>query len=487
MTEIIIYPDEASIAGLAEQIKADSKIQYYTAIESYEKALASSDLNGYLQKAISNDSFLTDINGLYPTFSVLASTVWNINDDVLGPSETWAARKTPANKPTNIDHDEHQVVGHMIDSWVIDAEGKTIADDTLEESLPEIFHVCNSAVIYTNWTDPALIERTRALIEAIKNNEMFVSMECIFRGFDYAIISPDNIFYKLARGSQTAFLSKHLKRYGGTGTYQDHKIGRYLKDYVFSAKGYVRRPANTASVIFSHGLPKATASLLGKPIEENPFIKKAGVSLVRSQATSDICNTEIEIVNPTEIQAALDVALAEKAALSAKVDELTASHAALSATLAGLEADKASLITSAAADKATIEGLNTEINTAKAEKLFANRVTLLVDGGIEKTDAEGKVKVFSNLNDEQFTVVATEIVKAAQAAKAAVVVAVAPVVETTVDAAEVDDAGEVAAAGALDSVVVEPVVNIVPDVSAEAVNETRIALLTKALQEKRTR
>ena len=51
---------------------------------------------------------------------------------------------------------------------------------------------------------------------------MFVSMECIFRGFDYAVQAPDGNKHIVARNEETAFLTRHLRSYGGTGEYQDH-------------------------------------------------------------------------------------------------------------------------------------------------------------------------------------------------------------------------------------------------------------------------
>lgn len=499
MSEIIIYPDEASIAGLAEQLRADSRIQYFTPIEAYDKATASANLSEYIARAQSNNPFLTDIHGLYPTFSVLASTVWNINDDVLSKEGTWAARNTPVNKPTNVEHDEHKIVGHMTESWVVDAEGKAIAEDTPFENLPEIFHVCNSAVIYTNWQDPELVDRTRALLEAIKSGEMFVSMECIFRGFHYAIQSPNGEFYKLARSSETAFLTKHLRRYGGSGFYQDHKLGRYLDDFVFSAKGYVRRPANPDSVIFSHGLPQTSASVFVKPIEENPFKKIGGVSIDCSTATSTNSEMESLTVNETELQAKIDeltraneelqTAIATKdAELAAKAAELTAKAAEQEEEKKKHEDEKKDMKGECSALEAKVIELNkakasleTDLATAKNEILFANRVATLVDGGVDKAEAKTKVEVFATLTDEQFTAVAAEIVKAAVKP-----VVVAPVVAASVQPEEVDTAGEVAAAAITVVAPNEPDASVVPGISAASVTETR-ELLAKALQERRIR
>ena len=71
-----------------------------------------------------------------------------------------------------------------------------------------------------------------------------------FNGFDYAVIGPDNKHHVIARNNETAFLTQHLRSYGGTGSYQEHQVGRLLRNITFSGKGFVDRPANPESVIF---------------------------------------------------------------------------------------------------------------------------------------------------------------------------------------------------------------------------------------------
>jgi len=76
-----------------------------------------------------------------------------------------------------------------------------------------------------------------------------VSMECLFSGFDYALISPKGTPKILSRDDSSAFLTKHLRSYGGTGEYDGYKIGRALTNISFSGKGLVSQPANPRSVI----------------------------------------------------------------------------------------------------------------------------------------------------------------------------------------------------------------------------------------------
>ncbi|MFX9552086.1 hypothetical protein ABTO49_21095, partial [Acinetobacter baumannii] len=87
------------------------------------------------------------------------------------------------------------------------------------------------------------------LLAEIAEGKWFVSMECLFKGFDYALEAADGTTRVVARNETTAFLSKYLRCYGGSGTHGDSRIGRLMRNIVFSGKGLVRTPANPESVI----------------------------------------------------------------------------------------------------------------------------------------------------------------------------------------------------------------------------------------------
>ena len=78
-------------------------------------------------------------------------------------------------------------------------------------------------------------------------------MECCFAGFDYAVIDKNGEEKIITRSEQSAFLTKHLRAYGGGGEYEGYKLGRRLRDISFSGKGLVNNPANPKSVILNSG------------------------------------------------------------------------------------------------------------------------------------------------------------------------------------------------------------------------------------------
>lgn len=400
---IPLYQSELSVEGLADKIQAQSSIAYLAPVileklefdnEKILKTIAG------LSLASENDS------DLYVTKSILVTTDWNKNTDVFDPKETWAARYTPVHKPTNIDHDEHKLCGHITSVWAIDSEGQIVPDNTSIEDIPKLFHLVNAAVIYLNWSDEELTGRTQKLIAEIKEGKKFVSMEALFTDFDYAAIKIDDPSDSkvIARNNENAWMTKHLRAYGGTGEVEGYKIGRLLKNITFCGKGYVDKPANPNSIIFAKEEKKVEI------IESN---KKSGV----------YSGSKIEIkgedMNPDELQSKNEELVKANTDLDKKVKDVETEVAQLKEQL---KAKENSVLEAAAKIDELIKAntdLTDELKKVKAAELKANRVAKLVDGGIAKDVAEKKVDIFSCLTDEQFGVIADEMVAAAKAIKQA--------------------------------------------------------------------
>ena len=200
--------DAEKEAGLEHQIRTQSSIAYESPILLDEKQ--------DLTKAFDNLSISTaamDDKDIYHVYSILVTTSWNKNDDVFDKGEVWAAQNTPKYKPANLEHDERQIVGGIVDNWSVDKEMKVIDKNINSESLPDYYHILVASVIYRQWQDPAYKSRAENLIKEIEAGNKFVSMECLFNGFDYAVVDPDGQRHILARNEETAFLTKHLRAY----------------------------------------------------------------------------------------------------------------------------------------------------------------------------------------------------------------------------------------------------------------------------------
>ena len=224
--------------------------------------------NNFTSSASYND------DDLYYVQSILVTSNWNKNDDVFNAAEVWAARKTPEDKPTNLEHDEKTIVGHIISNWAVDENGKVLDETMAAEDLPEKFHIITGSVIYKAYTDPELKMRSQSLINDIESGQKYVSMECYFKGFDYGLLDTQGKLKVVARNADTAFLTRHLRAYGGTGTHENYQIGRVLRDITFSGKGFVDKPANPESIIFNK---EDLTKIMHAEEQKKPVLEKTGV------------------------------------------------------------------------------------------------------------------------------------------------------------------------------------------------------------------
>jgi hypothetical protein len=404
-----IFNDEKSIAHLIEN---KSSFAFYTKVLPSEDKLIN---RASLLKTQASIPDLLDLGvdvrndkDLYYNKSILVSVGRNLNDDVFDGAEVWNARNTPEDKPSNMNHDEKKIVGHITGNWPIDESGQIIPEDIDVNSLPETFHIFTSNVIYLHWEDPAYKEEVINLVRSIEEGKKYVSMECLFTGFDYAMEFPDGSKKILIREEATAYLSKHLRAYGGTGKYQDVKIGRLLRNISFCGKGYVDKPANPESIIFSEN--DFTNFNNAKFLTKSEFSEKCGVSTKRTDSsTGSKKMDELELLKQqvNTLKTELENARAEivKAESEDKIlaleNELAEAKDKLS-KMQQLEDDSKAM--KAQLDEALVKIASYETEKVEAAKkeLFMKRKAQLVEAGMDSEEAEKAVTKFELLSDEDF-------------------------------------------------------------------------------------
>ena len=423
--------------GLEAKISSSASISYASVAEPCNPN--KSQIRKFKSLASVEDS------DLYYVQSILVTSSWNKNDDIFDKDEIWIARNTPEDKPTNLEHDENLIIGHITSNWPITEDGILISEDTPIENLPEKYHILTGSVIYRAFTSPELKERSDKLIAEIESGNKFVSMECFFKGFDYGLLDKSTGTYKtLARNENTAYLTKYLRAYGGLGEHDNYKIGRVLRNITFSGKGYVEKPANPESIIFN------------KNIIDDLFTKKsndlsiAGVS--NNQSTSKVENNIMSLDNQVaetteQVETVTETVVATESAPEATVQASTESEtsnatdeliASLTAEVEALKAMNEAMAkkmkekeeeeedTEAAKKlkvkedeeakdeenknlKAALEAANEVIagykmkeeEMAKKEKKMKRKASLL-DCGFDAESAEATVEKFDNLNDDAF-------------------------------------------------------------------------------------
>ena len=405
---ITIYKSEIE-DGLQEAIASNNSIAFVAPVsmsnmtESQEAVARDLAIDKLFSKADSNpDQF-----DLYYLNSILVSTGWNKNDDVFDRETTWSARNTPEDKQFNFGHNEKDIIGHITSSMVVDQDGKPIDKDTSPENLPEKFDIITSAVLYNSWSDPELRERMSKVISEIEEGKWYVSMQCLFSGFDYALVDPEGQQKVLARDEASAFLTKHLRAYGGSGEYEGYKIGRLLNNIAFSGKGLVSNPANPRSIIIN---------------DVDPFANTQAMTITTSnfKENSDMSNENLER-QIADLKAELAQAKTEAQELKAEVsnqkdEEIKAQLEAFEATIAekdeavaeakvaveAAEAKVAELTEALAGKDEELSEAVAKIEAQEAEAKLLARKTALTEAGAEEEEIESILETFAEASDEMF-------------------------------------------------------------------------------------
>ena len=420
-------------AGLEHLIRSTAAIAYHSPVLLDQKTEPTS-----FPRDITSLKSIPDVTqgaqgdkDVYSVYSVLVTTSWNKNDDVFDKEEVWLARETPKYKPTNIEHDERQIVGGIINSWAVDDNFSLISKKEDNLDLPDHYHIVVASVIYRQWQDPAYQKRAQDLISEIEAGEKYVSMECVFHGFDYAVVDPDGKHHVIPRNDESAFLTSHLRSYGGTGAYQDHQVGRLLRNITFSGKGFVQKPANPESVIFDKSRTfdfhdAATSS-------KNMFSEENGVIIQIETNANTFCDKQesSEMTNETnhvqlnELKDALAALKAENKELSEKlamanvekyeatIQELAEESALLAQELEQHKAELAEVLEKLEAASAETQAKHEALEETQAklaeieeaEKQRARKASL-VFAGLSEEDAESKMELFGELTDDQFEALA---------------------------------------------------------------------------------
>ena len=388
-----IYAQEIA-DGVSERVKNDTTVAYCSAAVLSNKT--ESDAIQLLLDKVKASSNPNQID-LYYLKSILVSTGWNKNDDVFDPQQTWAARSTPEDKQFNLMHNENDIIGHITGSYVVDQDGNKIGA-TENDDAPSQFDIVTEAVIYNSWTNPENRERMSKIISEIEQGKWFVSMECLFAGFDYSVKDTSGQTKVIARSEDSAFLTKHLRAYGGTGEYEGYQIGRLLRDISFSGKGLVSRPANPRSIIldsskaFSVNEEQTISNVSEGEVNmsENIEEKQLDTAPVVEEAVQVVAE-EVKIENNTsELEAALAAKDTEIQAYASKVTTLEE-------TIANLQKDLAAV--------------NKDMEEMKKKEKDRSRKEKLVMAGFEDAEADESLSLYDALSDEAFEAVVAAMKK----------------------------------------------------------------------------
>jgi hypothetical protein len=245
------------------------------------------------------------------------------------------------------------------------------------------------------------------IIAEIEEGKWFVSMECLFNNFDYAVVSPDGENKVVARDENSAFLTKHLRAYGGEGKYEGYKVGRLLRNIAFSGKGLVSNPANPRSVILNDVDPFARTeakqisnSNINMETEDMSDVLKEQVDelkaeLVTAKEAAKALETEVTKQKEEEIQSKIE---AFEAVVSEKDEAIAEAQAAVEAAQAKVAELEEAI---AKKDEELAEAL-AKIEAHEAEVKVMARRAALVEAGAEEEEVEDTLAAFDTASDEMF-------------------------------------------------------------------------------------
>ena len=163
--------DQEKTDGLEEMLLAKASVSY----ASLATPLAQNSEHSDITRDLKTVASFSD-EDLYYVQSILVSSSWNKNDDIFDKIEVWNSRHTPEHKPTNLEHNEDLIIGHIVSNWPITEDCIIIDDNTLLDNLPEKYHILTGSVIYRGFSKPELRARSEQLIQEIQNGSKYVSM-----------------------------------------------------------------------------------------------------------------------------------------------------------------------------------------------------------------------------------------------------------------------------------------------------------------------
>lgn len=420
-----IYASEIEL----RDVLTNNKISFASQLRKAPNELSEEQIVEFTEKFAIPKAIATNLGqlDLYYLDSILVSVGINKNDDYFDPAEVWVARKTPEDKQINYEHNEKDIIGHITSCYAVDEQLRRIPEDVLVDRLPDKFHIITGGVLYKKWEDDDLKKRMGEMIDEIEAGELYVSMECLFNDFDYILLEENGKASVIDRDSSTAFLTKYLRAYGGTGVYQDKRIGRVIRNITFSGKGIVRKPANPESIIFNN-----TSPVLVKAKENNG--ENDTMAKLETEMTVDVKTPDLEAMASEVKELKQLLADERKAKAEAKVQAEKEAKAKAEKDLNDLkdsvkakdneiETLKAKLVDSEKAvteAKKSVEEAEKNSKAAQEElakiataKKCADRIAALVKAGKSEDDAKILEKTFTSVNDEAFNAIVENLTVAA--------------------------------------------------------------------------
>ena len=297
-----IYESEKHIENLIEnnKVTCESKILLDFSV-NVSKMLSEASINPCTESCKAAIANTTD--DVMPFSSLLVTDLWNRNDDVFTTREIVQSYSTAKYKPINWMHRgsedrENETIGVMVNSDLITGSvtelnplTEDIGEKYLQDQTSGNVHIKQDGLIWSAYFP----SYAASIQKGIENGDLYVSMECFFDDFGYALRkdenSEDTIF--LERNPSNSYMSDKLRAYGGSGKARyngsEYQIGRWLREVVFSGQGIVDDPAN-----------RAGSEILSVIFAKDEYVKKQDASVSINSTQNEIIGYK-EVVEEEEV------------------------------------------------------------------------------------------------------------------------------------------------------------------------------------------
>jgi hypothetical protein len=278
------------------------------------------------------------------------------------------------------------------------------------------------------------------IIAEIEDGKWFVSMECLFPNFDYAL-SNENETRIIARSEASAFLTKHLRAYGGDGKYEDYRVGRLLRNLSFSGKGLVSKPANPRSIILEGNdfFDESKSKVLSlSSLKENSMsesyekqVEVLRAELAEAKAANEALKEKVIAEQQSEFETKIQSLEATIATQNEKIQEQASAYDSLSQSLKAAEE-------ALAMKDGEMKEKEEELKEMKKKEAMMKRKAQLVEAGFDAEEASATIVEFENLDDVMFDKVVALMKKKAKTETKAEV-AVVTETQEEIDSAEASE------------------------------------------------
>lgn len=203
--------------------------------------------------------------------AILVSTGTNKNGAHFLGSELIKARKTIAQKPLNIEHQERAIIGHISEWLYMDQSGKILDDEELYKSVvntegsehhDEGKMKENCEKLDAMDMDIGIIcavykDRFPEVAEDIEMGRYKVSMECYYESFDVKVgdfilprdMAKDADLSEMSKNNIDPSLIPQIRSVASGKSLGNIMVSRVLRDIHFCGVGIVENPANVRSLI----------------------------------------------------------------------------------------------------------------------------------------------------------------------------------------------------------------------------------------------